>query len=346
MTVGQAKADAALIEELGRRVDGCVSTWRAGGSVKEIRPLTGGTSSLTFLVELDAVPEADATVVLKVAPPGLEPVRNRDVMRQARLQKALHDAGRPIAPDVLFSDPGAPPEVPPFMAMNLVAGECVEPLLLPASERPSPGTVRARAFAAAERLAELHRIPLADLGLQDEPVAALGDEIERWTKAFRTLPAELRGNFEAAAQALHDTMPAPLGPVVNHGDYRLGNVLCAGDELTAVIDWEIWSVGDPRVDVTWLTYFLDDAGHPAADPGEPAGTPTGQEMIDAYEAALGATLPDLDWFRALTRYKEASLTGLLVKRAHKTGRTLTGAMARMEPALPRLVDEALELLGR
>lgn len=344
MTVGQA--DAVLIEELSRRVAACVPSWRPDGTVKEVRPLTGGTSSLTFLVELDDVAESDSTVVLKVAPPGLEPVRNRDVMRQARLQKALNVAGRPIAPDVLFSDPGAPPEVPPFMAMNLVAGECLEPMLLPAAQRPTPDRVRARAFAAARKLAELHRIPLQDLGLEAEPVAALADEIERWTKAFRTLPEELRGNFEAAAEALHETMPAPLGPVVNHGDYRLGNVLCAGDELTAIIDWEIWSVGDPRVDVAWLTYFLDDSGHPAAEPGVPAGTPSGQEMVDAYQEALGATLPDLDWFRALTRYKEAGLTGLLVKRANKTGRTLRGAMARMEPALPRLVEEALELVGR
>ncbi|MCD4533042.1 phosphotransferase family protein [Nocardioides sp. cx-169] len=344
MTVGQA--DPAWIEELGRRVEGCVPDWAPCGRVREVRPLTGGTSSLTFLVELDGVPAADSTVVLKVAPPGLAPVRNRDVLRQARLQKALNDAGRPIAPDVLFSDPGAPPAVPPFMAMNLVAGECLEPLLLPAAKRPATARVRSRYLAAARRLAELHRIPLADLGLQDEPVAALAEEIDRWTKAFRTLPEGLRGNFETAAEALHDTMPQALAPVVNHGDYRLGNVLCEGDDLTAIIDWEIWSVGDPRVDIAWLTYFTDDAGHPAAEPGPSAGTPTAQEVVEEYQEALGEALPDLDWFRALTRYKEASLTGLLVKRAHKDGRVLSGAMARMEPALPRLVDEALELVGR
>jgi len=340
-----SQADERLLAQLRDRVGQRVTGWRPGARVVGVSPLTGGTSSLTFLVDLAGVAPGETPVVLKVAPPGLAPVRNRDVLRQARLQKAVQGAGRPLAPDVLFSDPGDPPEVPPFMAMNLVPGECVEPVLSEDAERPAAAHVRARFFDAVQVLARLHQIGPAAVGLGDEPVVGLADEVERWTRAFATLPREMAGDYERAAKALRATMPAPLPPAVNHGDFRLGNTLCAGDRINAVIDWEIWSVGDPRIDLAWLTFFTDDAGHPAVAPGTVAGTPAGREIVGAYEDALGRPVPELGWFDALTRYKEAGVTGLLLKRAMKLGRPVKESMARMQPELPRLVQEAVRLVG-
>ena len=338
-----SQADETLLAQLRDRVGQRVTDWRSGARVLGISPLTGGTSSLTFLVELDGVAAGETPVVLKVAPPGLAPLRNRDVLRQARLQQAVQGGRRPLAPDVLFTDQGEPPEVPPFMAMNLVAGECVEPVLSEEAERPAPAVVRARFFDAVRVLAQLHEIVPAEAGLGDEPVVALADEIDRWTHAFTTLPREMAGDYERAAKALRASMPAPLRPAVNHGDYRLGNTLCEGMRVNAVIDWEIWSVGDPRVDLSWMTYFTDDAGHPAVAPGTIAGTPARSEVVRAYEEALGRPVPELGWFDALTRYKEAAATGLLLKRAQKLGRPVKESMTRMD--LPRLVQEAIRIVS-
>jgi aminoglycoside phosphotransferase (APT) family kinase protein len=340
-----SQADETLLAQLRDRVGQRVTGWRPGARVRDVSPLTGGTSSLTFLVELAGVPAGETPVVLKVAPPGLPPLRNRDVLRQARLQQGVQGSRRPLAPDVLFSDPGDPPDVPPFMAMNLVAGECVEPVLSDAAERPAPGVVRARFFDAVEVLAQLHGIVPAEAGLADEPVVGLADEVDRWTRAFATLPREMAGDYERAAKALRASMPAPLPPAVNHGDYRLGNTLCEGMRVNAVIDWEIWSVGDPRVDLSWMTFFTDDAGHPAVAPGTVAGTPAGREVVRAYEEALGRPVPELGWFDALTRYKEAAATGLLLKRALKLGRPVKESMTRMQPELPRLVRDAIRIVS-
>jgi aminoglycoside phosphotransferase (APT) family kinase protein len=340
-----SQADERLLAQLRDRVGQRVTGWRPGARVRGVSPLTGGTSSLTFLVDLAGVAAGETPVVLKVAPPGLAPVRNRDVLRQARLQKAVQWAGRPLAPDVLFADPGEPPEVPPFMAMNLVPGECVEPVLCDAAMRPAPGQVRARFFDAVQVLAQLHAIDPAAAELGSEPAVGLADEVDRWTRAFATLPKEMGGDYERAAKALRSSMPAPLPPAVNHGDFRLGNTLCEGDQINAVIDWEIWSVGDPRIDLAWLTFFTDDAGHPAVAPGTVAGTPAGREIVRAYEDALGRRVPELGWFDALTRYKEAGVTGLLLKRAMKLGRPVKESMARMQPQLPRLVQEAIRIVS-
>ena len=338
-----SEADSALLQELRVRVEYQAERWRPGVRVADIRPLTGGTSSLTFLVDLHEA-SAETTVVLKVAPPGLPPVRNRDVLRQARVQRVLRGRDRPLAPTVLFSDEGQPPHSPPFMVMNFVPGECLEPILTPAERRPAPEVVHARYLDAARLLVELHRVRPESVGFADEPVITLGDEIDRWTRAFTTLPERMRGEYERAAAALHASMPEPLPPAINHGDFRLGNTLCDQQRLSAIIDWEIWAVGDPRTDLAWLTYFTDDAGHPAAEAGPPAGTPTRDEVVLTYEQALGTRLPDLDWFHALVRYKESAATGLLLKRALKRGASPTGPLGRMLPVLPVLVQETLDIL--
>lgn len=332
-----------LVRDLTARTAVAVRGWAPGATVQDVEPLTGGTSSLTYVAALTGAPAGYERLVLKATPPGLEPVRNRDVLRQARLMDAL--AGRPgvRVPKVLFCDAGAPPAVPPFVAMELVPGECVEPVLVPRGTVPA-GQVRARALDAARMLADLHRVDPLHTTLAAEPVVSLGAEIDRWTRAFTTVPDDLRTGYEKVADRLHATLPAAMTPVFTHGDYRLGNTLCEADAVTAIIDWEIWSLGDPRVDVTWLTFFTDEARHPASVSDEPTGMPGKAELVDAYQEARGAPLKDLSWFEALTKYKESAATALLIKRGRKAGR-LNEMHRRMLPALPVLLDEAMELLG-
>ena len=72
--------------------------------------------------------------------------------------------------------------------------------------------------------------------------------------------------------------------------------------------------------------------------------PSAQELLDEYLTAGGwQDLPDLNWFKALTRYKEAAATALLIKHSRRSG-SVDDSLTRMEPALPRLLDEAHELL--
>ncbi|CAN5701021.1 phosphotransferase family protein [soil metagenome] len=327
--------------ELRDRVEASVASWQVGAEVLAVEPLTGGASSLTYVVDLAGASES--RVVLKVAPPGLPPVRNRDVLRQARLLRALE--GTPVAaPRSLFEDDGLPPEVPPYFAMDLLPGECGEPVLQSVEERPGPDEVRARTLDAARALAVLHAVDPAAVGLHDEPVVTIADEIDRWTRAFGTVPDDLQGDYRRAAAALLASLPPAVAPVVNHGDYRLGNTLCRAGRVEAIIDWEIWTLGDPRVDVTWLTFFTDEAAHPAAEPGAPAGTPGKAEVLAAYQAVAGAPLADMCWFDALTKYKEASATALLLKRGRRGG-AMPPPMQRMEQGVPRLIEACLAALG-
>jgi aminoglycoside phosphotransferase (APT) family kinase protein len=329
-----------LLEDLRRRTTAAVARWAPGAEVSAVEPLTGGSSSLTYVATLRSAPEQ--RVVLKVAPPGLPPLRNRDVLRQGRLMAALADVPGVRVPRALFEVPAESLDVPPFLAMNLVPGECLEPVLSPRGALPAE-TVRARMLDAVRMLADLHRVDPSATALADEPVVTIADEIDRWTRAFTTVPEDLREGYEKVAELLHATVPPALPPAVLHGDYRLGNTLCVDDRVAAIIDWEIWAVGDPRIDVTWLQYFTDEATHPGSPSAEPTGTPTKAEVLAAYEEARGAPLPDLDWFEALTKYKETAATALLIKRERKAG-TPGDLTRRMQPALPVMLREATELI--
>lgn len=332
------------LEELAQRATSAAQSWAPGCRVKAVEPLTGGASSLTFTASVVGGPADHPRVVLKVAPPGLQPVRNRDVARQARLMRALAGTPGVRVPAVLFEDDGDPPEIPPFHAMNVVAGECLEPIL----QAPAPAVlplIAHRAFAAAEMLAALHRVDPVAVGLGAEKETTLTDEINRWTRAFETVDEQMSARYLEAHELLFATMPPSLPNAICHGDYRLGNMLCAGGEVRALIDWEIWSLSDPRLDLAWFLFFTDEAKHPMASNPGPTGMPTADALYAGYVSAAGAEPADLEWFHCLIRYKEAAATSLLMKRVLKAGAG-EGASGRSLTAIPALTAECIERLHR
>ena len=118
----------------------------------DVQPLSGGASSLTYTAVLggSAVLSGDdrRRVVVKVAPAGLAPVRNRDVLRQARLLRALGPTAVPV-PEVLWEDAGDPPEVPPLFVMSFVEGTSLEPLF--DLDDPGAGENGPEGYARPER---------------------------------------------------------------------------------------------------------------------------------------------------------------------------------------------------
>ena len=59
-----SQADESLLTRLRDRVGPRVTDWRPGARVRSVSPLTGGPSSLTFLVEIAT---ATATLALSAA---------------------------------------------------------------------------------------------------------------------------------------------------------------------------------------------------------------------------------------------------------------------------------------
>ncbi len=254
--------------------------WHPGSLIAELLPLEGGKSSLTYLATVKDGPADDPKIVVKVAPPGLEPVRNRDVLRQARVLHTIGGARGVRVPRVLFEDAGAPPEVPPLFAMSYLAGSSYEPTFDVEADPPSADVLHERARAASRMLAAVHALRPDAIGLGDEPEGHLDAEVARWKKSLDTVDEDLRPRADELHAALLAKLPAPIPTSIVHGDYRLGNLLCVGGDVAAIIDWEIWSRTDPRIDLGWFLMF-------AKLPHDPRSTvmPTPRELLEEYEVA-------------------------------------------------------------
>jgi aminoglycoside phosphotransferase (APT) family kinase protein len=315
----------------GAQIDDLRSRLRSFG-VNDIRALPGGASSLTFAGLL-----GERRVVVKVAPPGVSPTLNRDVLRQARIIRALGPSEVPV-PEVLVEDLGDSPDVPPLFVMSFLEGTSVEPLFDLDAAPEGRNTIAARLRAAARAMAHLHGVDPTSVTLGEEPIVGPAEEVERWCRLLETVDPALVPGWRDIAAALRDSVPDALPPAIVHGDFRLGNLLAAGERITAVIDWEIWSIGDPRVDVGWFLVNADKATYRRATPLA-GSTPAPAELAEVYASELGRTVPRLGWFQALACFKSAATWSLIVKH-NRRRETPDAELEEMAHVLPSLLARA------
>lgn len=313
-----------------------LETRLGSAGVADLRPLPGGASSLTF-----AGTRGDDRVVVKVAPPGVAPILHRDVLRQSRILRALGPTAVPV-PEVLWEDPGDPPEVPPLFVMSFLDGTSFEPLFDLDTDGGEQAMVSERLRNAARVMARLHGIEPTSVGLGAEPVVGPTEEIARWCRLLETVEPEPVSGWQDVADTLRSSVPAALPPGIVHGDFRLGNLLSTDDRITAVIDWEIWSVGDPRVDAGWFLVNADPATYRRSTEYADSIPPLA-ELADVYVSALGCTVPELDWFQGLACFKSAATWSLIVKHNRRKTRPDPDLEA-IAPLLPSLLARAAEFL--
>jgi aminoglycoside phosphotransferase (APT) family kinase protein len=312
-------------DELGRRL--------AGADITHVTPLAGGASSLTFRGELDG-----RAVVIKVAPPGVEPVAHRDVLRQAHILKALAATRVPV-PEVLWEHLGDPPRTPPLFVMSYVEGDCVEPLF---DGCPPSADVVERYRSACRTMAALHCVSPVEIGLGGEAVVDPVAEVHRWCDTLQTVDAALVPDWHGVRDALLSSAPTAMGPSVVHGDFRLGNLLAVGSHINTVIDWEIWSIGDPRIDAGWFLINCDPDTYQRVPVSAGMAPPT-DELAQIYQHEMGCHVEDLAWFTALACFKSAATWSLIVKH-NRRRRSPRAELEAMVPTLPRLLVRARSML--
>jgi aminoglycoside phosphotransferase (APT) family kinase protein len=301
-----------------------------GQPVGPLRPLAGGHSGLTYVVTV-----GQRGHVVKAVPPTERPVGRNDMLRQARVLRALAGSAVPV-PGVLVVDE----HQPAWFAMEYVSGEAIEPVL--DDHDLAPDLARARMLQAARVLRGLHDIDVASLTLDEPSPRDAAAELEQWSRTMHAVPVELRPGADELLRRLAEEVPDDLPPVLVHGDFRLGNVLCRAEQAAAVVDWEIWSVGDPRTDLGWFLLFADHRNFPALG-NEVPGLPTEAELLDAYLAGA-PPLPAFDWFRALGRMKMAAIMGHNLRR-HREGRIHDPDQERLPPTIAAMIRTARDILG-
>jgi len=313
--------------DLAMRVAQVLRRQQPGLEVGRLARLPGGHSGLTYRLETSQGP-----LVVKSVPEGQKAIGRHDMLRQSRMIAALAPTGVPV-PAIVATDDAEPA----WFAMQLVEGESLEPVLDDPEIEPS--LAAARMLRAAEMLPALHDVPLDKVPVDAEPLSPL-DELGRWARTMAAVPADLVPDAGRLLRLLSDKVPGAVTPTVVHGDYRLGNLICTGTEPAALIDWEIWSVGDPRVELGWFLVFADGTNFPGVG-REVAGLPSADDLVQAY-AAGGRPVDELAWFDALGRYKMAAIMGHNLRR-HLEGRHHDPDQEQLPDTIRRLIETGLSI---
>jgi len=150
---------------------------------------------------------------------------------------------------------------------------------------------------AARDLARIHRLRQGDVP-KGVPVmdyrAAIADLKQQFMDAGGDRPIIALG-----LKWLEDNCPDAVEPVLNHGDYRMGNLLVEGSALTGVLDWELAHFGDPHEDLAFgcmAVWRFARYDRPALGLGRI------EDYFAAYEAEAGVPI-DPARFRFWTIYR-------------------------------------------
>jgi aminoglycoside phosphotransferase (APT) family kinase protein len=226
----------------------------SGSRLLRAWPLKGGISAQMTALEIEQ-PDG-RTKKLIVRQPGEASLRQNPAAAadEFKLLRIVRAAGLP-APTPHHLDESREILSNPYLVIEYVEGE---PMIAPADLDDF-----ARQLAA--QLAKIHALhgSRADLSF-------LPRQAERLARTSAARPSILNDSLdvERIREVLEPVWPLPQTnePVLLHGDFWPGNILCREGRIAAVIDWEEAEIGDPlsdvaisRLDLLWA--FGMDAMH-------------------------------------------------------------------------------------
>ena len=166
----------------------------------------------------------------------------------------------------------------------------------------------------AERIARMsrerrradRRDPLASI-LEQAGLGFLGDgrhfldrELEHWAGEMHRVQRGSLPALERLLAELRARQPEQSRTVtLVHGDPKPGNFAFVDDDVSAVFDWEMTTVGDPLADIGWAEVNWTTPGSFTVRPG---GLTT-DEFVARYEELSGIEVVHREWYRAFQGFK-------------------------------------------
>jgi aminoglycoside phosphotransferase (APT) family kinase protein len=329
--------------DLARLADWLDGTGLTGkGEPIEHSFVSGGTQN-----EIYEIRRGDLHCALRIPPPTAPAGRDDGIFREWRIIEALAGTDVPHTPAVAVCVDRAVLGRT-FYLMGFVDGWS------PMSQRHWPAPfdtdLAARAglaYQLAGGIALLSTVDWQARGLADlgRPDGFHERQVDRWTAFLDRIKGRELPGFEVAAAWLRAHRPLDFVPGLMHGDYQFANVMFrdgAPARLAAIVDWEMGTVGDPKLDLAWmLLNWPEDTSAPEAAGSsyvDLTGMPSRSAMLAHYAEVSGRQVDDIDYYLVLARWKLAVVLEQGFQRA--------GADPKLQaygPVVLRLMREAAEL---
>ncbi|MGI8512233.1 MAG: phosphotransferase family protein [Solirubrobacteraceae bacterium] len=306
----------------------------------EAAPVGEGHSNVTYLVR-----RGDAEVVLRRPPRPPLPPSAHDVLREARVLRAL--AGCARVPRVLAVCDDESVIGAPFYVMEKLDGHVVTSEL--PEDLDAPDDRRRVGEELVDALVEVHAADWETAGLEGfgKPAGYLERQLRRFGGLWEHNRTRDVPEVERVGAWLADNLPQSCPATVVHGDFRMGNVMYAPEapaRLTAIFDWEMATIGDPLADVGYLCALWVDRDDPPLGRFELSGVTREDgflrrdELVARYEERSGRSVTDIRWYQTLALWKS------IVFMEGNYRRAVTGATD--DPYLKAFGDGVLELARR
>ncbi|MFB1297941.1 phosphotransferase family protein [Mycobacterium sp. pW049] len=297
--------------------------------------LSGGTQNVIFDLR-----RGGHRCVLRMPPPGAPPDRDKGILREWRIIEALDGTDVPHTAAVGLCDDRTVLGRP-FYLMGFVDGwspmdthgRWPEPFDSDPALRPG------LSYQLAEGIALLSKVDWRAKGLHDlgRPDGFHERQVDRWTGFLERIKKRPLPGLDAATGWLRAHKPLDFIPGLMHGDYQFANVMYrhgAPAQMAAIVDWEMGTVGDPKLDLGWMVQSWPEGD----DPGDMTyvdmrGMPSRDEVVAHYSEVSGRQVDDLDYYLVLARWKLAIVLEQGFQRAGEDekllayGPVVTGLMA-------------------
>ena len=307
-----------------------------------LRRLSGGNSNDTLQLR-----SPQAVRILRRAPAATVATNAHNMEREHRILAALAPTPAPAPrPLALCTDPDVAPG--PILVMEAVDGHALTDSL-PDGFPSAAETAAAVGPATIRAIAAVHTVDWRAAGLHDfgRPDGFLERQVARWRRQRERHRVRELPWFDEVGAWLDAHRPPDREPAILHGDFRLDNVHVAAPPVTvtAIIDWEIATIGDPLLDLgLFLAFWGPERPDPPAMPrlqaiSRVAGAPSRAALADHYAALTGRPVDDLPWYMALALFKLAAIVEGAYAQ-HLAG-NLDSAYARdLAVDVPLLLEEA------
>ncbi len=312
------------------------------GEPIDVRFLSGGSQN-----EIYEIRRGEKRCVIRIPPPAAPPDRDKGILREWRIIEALDGTDVPHTPAVaVCSDPSVLGRT--FYLMGFVDGW--SPMGRKGWPAPFDTDFHARpglAYQLAEGIALLSKVDWRAKGLEDlgRPDGFHERQVDRWTGFFDRIKGRELEGMETATKWLCTHRPIDFIPGLMHGDYQFANVMYhdgAPARLAAIVDWEMGTVGDPKLDLGWMIQgWPEDTNAPVAATAsyvDLQGMPSRSQLVDHYAEVSGRQVDDLDYYLILAKWKLAIVLERGFQRAGDDEKLLA-----FGPIVPELMASAAEL---
>jgi aminoglycoside phosphotransferase (APT) family kinase protein len=297
------------IDRLGSWLDG--QDVPGKGEPIECGFVSGGSQN-----EIYEIRRGDLHGALRIPPPGAPESRDDGIIREWRIIEALTGTDVPCT-EAIASCADTSVLGRAFYLMGFVDGW--SPMGLQDRKWPAPfdTDLEARAglaYQLVEGIALLSNVDWQAKGLQDlgRPDGFHERQVDRWTAFLERIKGRDLPGFDEAAAWLRAHRPIDYVPGLMHGDYQFANVMYeegAPARLAAIVDWEMGTVGDPKLDLAWTvqSWPEDTMAPEAGETGyvDMIGMPSREQMLQHYAEVSGRQVDDIDYYLVLAKWKLA-----------------------------------------